>query len=462
MTTDRSIGFGSSLFLAPDDGVAVVALTNTSSAIGAHLATTELLSSLLGVDSPSTRLHNIDVVSRPHLWADLEGHYAPAPGFLTNAWPWQMVGGEVQIMVKNRHLVVRALSPLPALRHGLELHAVDEDDPLVFAVELGGLVVPIVFAGRVRTRRQGHRRPALEHDVPSAVPAAKSSGAGPRRAGVDRCRRLRARLAPPASQASRTHAAPVDRRRRDRRHLGLLTNSRESERMAHAMDAPGSPEVRVTTASGSITVVAEPRHDVSVDERGDVRRASDGAFEVVPDKRSRSVTVRCPLGSSVAVGSRSGKLRLSGRLGAVRATALSGSISVDEASSVDLRAMSGTITVGTCTGACRIKTKSGSIRVASAGSVEIHVGSGTASVDYVAGAATMRAVSGTVSLTAGAEGPIEAETMSGSITVVLPEGCRPNVRAKSLSSRPHIHCPPGNDCDVIARTMSGRITVECR
>ena len=52
--------------------------------------------------------------------------------------------------------------------------------------------------------------------------------------------------------------------------------------------------------------------------------------------------------------------------------------------------------------------------------------------------------------------------MSGSVTVVLPEGCRPNVRAKSLSSRPHIHCPPGNDCDVTVRTMSGRITVECR
>jgi hypothetical protein len=139
-------GFGSSLLLAPDDGVAVVALTNTSSAIGAHLAATELLSSLLGEDSPSTRLHNVDVGSRPHLWADLAGHYAPAPGFLTNARPWQMVGGEVQVLVKNRRLVLRALSPLPALRHGLELHAVDEDDPLAFAVEMDGLVVPIVFA----------------------------------------------------------------------------------------------------------------------------------------------------------------------------------------------------------------------------------------------------------------------------------------------------------------------------
>ena len=124
---------------------------------------------------------------------------------------------------------------------------------------------------------------------------------------------------------------------------------------------------------------------------------NEATFAERPTARSKSFRtsgrdrsrVRCPLGSSLAVGSRSGKLRLSGRLGAVRATALSGSISVDEASSVDLRAMSGTITVGTCTGACRIKTKSGSIRVASAGSVEIHVGSGTTTVDYVAGAATM-------------------------------------------------------------------------
>jgi hypothetical protein len=143
-------GFASSLRFAPDDGVAVVVLTNNSAAIAAHLVATDLLASLLGVDTPSTELHQLEVLDRLDVWSDLEGHYAPAPGLLTNARAWEMVGGEVEVVVKNRRLVLRALSPLPALRRGLELHAVDDDDPLSFGVEFDGLVVPLVFARGAR------------------------------------------------------------------------------------------------------------------------------------------------------------------------------------------------------------------------------------------------------------------------------------------------------------------------
>jgi hypothetical protein len=83
-------------------------------------------------------------------------------------------------------------------------------------------------------------------------------------------------------------------------------------------------------------------------------------------------------------------------------------------------------------------------------------------VDRVDGAATVRAVSGSVTLEAGGQGPIEVETMSGTVTVVLPQGFRPNVRAKSLSSRPRIDCPSGDDCSVRVRTLAGGITVTCR
>ena len=232
--------------------------------------------------------------------------------------------------------------------------------------------------------------------------------------------------------------------------------------MSNIVDAPGHPEVRITAGSGSITVVGEARDDVVADGGEDVRRASDGAFEVAPHRRSRSMTVRCPKGASVKVGTRSGSLRLSGRLGAVRATTMSGSIEVEEAAAVDLRAMSGTITVGKCAGACRVKTKSGTARIGSAGSVEIHIGSGRINVEHVDGAVTVRAVSGSVTLDAGGDGPIEIETMSGSITVTLPAGCKPEVLAKSLSSRPKIECEQGHDCKVSVRTMSGGVTVRCR
>ena len=50
--------------------------------------------------------------------------------------------------------------------------------------------------------------------------------------------------------------------------------------MSNIVDAPGEPEVRITAGSGSITVIGEARDDVVADAGEDVRRASDGAFEV--------------------------------------------------------------------------------------------------------------------------------------------------------------------------------------
>jgi hypothetical protein len=139
-------GFASSLVVAPDDGVGVVVLTNNSSFIGAHLLAHSVLRSLLGVPDPSAELPRADVLSSPHLWSELAGHYAPKPGFLTNLRSWQMVGGEVQVLVKNRRLIIRGLSMIPVLRKGLELRPVDPDDPLLFAVEAEGLLVPVAFA----------------------------------------------------------------------------------------------------------------------------------------------------------------------------------------------------------------------------------------------------------------------------------------------------------------------------
>jgi hypothetical protein len=138
-------GFASSLIVAPDEGVGVVALTNNSSFIGAHLLAHGILRSLLDVPDPSSDLPRKDVAPSPHVWAELTGHYAPKPGFLTNLRALQMVGGEVQVLVKKRRLVIRGLSMIPVLRRGLELHPIDEADPLLFAVEAEGLVVPVAF-----------------------------------------------------------------------------------------------------------------------------------------------------------------------------------------------------------------------------------------------------------------------------------------------------------------------------
>jgi putative adhesin len=226
--------------------------------------------------------------------------------------------------------------------------------------------------------------------------------------------------------------------------------------------ASGQSEIRIATGSGSITIVGEVRDDVVPDGRARLEHGADGSVEVVLAKRSQTVTVRCPEGTDVVAGTKSGSLHFKGRLGAVRATTQSGSIQVDEAKSADVRAQSGSIAVGVCAGACRMKTKSGSARVGSAGAAEVMIGSGSVRIDHVEGSARVRATSGSVAIDAEGGGPIEVETMSGSITITLPDDCRPEVRAKSLSGRPRVDSRPGHDCVVVARTLSGGITVRPR
>jgi hypothetical protein len=69
----------------------------------------------------------------------------PRPGLLTNVRTWQLVGGEIQILVRDEHLVARALSPLRGLRRGARLYPVDKDDPTSFELNAGAMVVPVVF-----------------------------------------------------------------------------------------------------------------------------------------------------------------------------------------------------------------------------------------------------------------------------------------------------------------------------
>lgn len=220
------------------------------------------------------------------------------------------------------------------------------------------------------------------------------------------------------------------------------------------------PEVRVTTSSGSVRVIGEERADV-VAEGGTVK--VDGpTVTVVGKKSSGSLTIRCPEGMDLVVGTRSGSLRILGRVGAVRYTAMSGSVQAEHVGSADIRTMSGSIQVERCDGLCRVKTKSGSTRVGSAGAVEVTIGSGSIDVQHVTGSARARAISGSVGIGAQGEGRIEAETMSGSITITLPEGVRPHVRAKSLSRSTDIGVPSGDDCEIYCKTLSGGIKVRSR
>jgi DUF4097 and DUF4098 domain-containing protein YvlB len=232
--------------------------------------------------------------------------------------------------------------------------------------------------------------------------------------------------------------------------------------MAEGTTTPLTNEIRIASGSGSINVIAEHRSDVDAGSGG-LLKLEDGVVNVVGHRNSTTLNVRCPEGADVVIGTRSGSISLKGRFGAVRAQAMSGRIDLhDAATSADMRTMSGSIHVATCTGMCRAKTKSGHAHIESAGSVDVAVGSGRIEVDHVHGSVRARAISGSITLTAEGTDRIEAETMSGSIVIGLPENCRPHVRAKSLSRAADIELPAGDDVEVVARTLSGGITVKRR
>lgn len=164
-------GFASAMLVAPSAGTGVVVLTNTATMVGAHRLASTLLHSLLEVDEPADTMTRTGIPVQPQRWSDLTGCYAPDPGFLTNLRFWQMMGGEVQIVVRKRRLTFQALSPLSPLRHGVELYPTDAEDPLQFACTLEGLVIPVVFerdpSGSVTRLFVGRPCNAILHRRPS-------------------------------------------------------------------------------------------------------------------------------------------------------------------------------------------------------------------------------------------------------------------------------------------------------
>ena len=139
-------------------------------------------------------------------------------------------------------------------------------------------------------------------------------------------------------------------------------------------DLPVAVTVRVQSRSGRVEIIAEPREDVLVEGDGfDTSEADEGATLELRSGRggSKTITVHCPVGTDLTVGTHSGNVRASGEVGAISATTMSGSIEIDRADEADLRTGSGNITVGGIRGRCRLNTMSGRIDAGRSGGVRV-------------------------------------------------------------------------------------------
>jgi hypothetical protein len=197
-------GFNSALLLAPDDGVGIIAFTNGSPGAFAWLQIElhGLMRELLGLPDDASK----DIPHHPEGWADLCGRYVLPPRIADVRGRLMMARG-AQVVVRGGRLMVRVLTPIPALYQGFPLDPDDEHDPDVFRLDLsevGIAPVRVVFA-----RDGGGRVTAVHTDL----------GGQPwslvRRADI-----APARWAGPALGAIGLAAVVAARRRRGRRHEG--------------------------------------------------------------------------------------------------------------------------------------------------------------------------------------------------------------------------------------------------
>ncbi len=220
--------------------------------------------------------------------------------------------------------------------------------------------------------------------------------------------------------------------------------------------AEGIDRVRISTVSGAIAVLAEERSDFAIESGGGKAEVVEGVLTIAV--QNSRVALQCPLGTDLVAGTNSGGIVLAGRLGDVAVSSLSGNVHIRHAANADVRAGSGKVVVDQCDGRARISVKSGTAELGSAAEFAGATISGAVTAN-VTGAMRVRSVSGAVDATAGGEGDIAVETLSGQVTVRLPEGVRPRARLASRSSKPLCDCPEGDDLKVAIRSLSGRIHV---
>ena len=143
-------GFLSAMVVAPDDGIGVVVFTNTGGLDGRGVAeplAAALLRRLLGLPDAVIRA---DIPVRPETWSEVCGWYSPDPGPVTNLFLRTLMGAGAEVTVHDGHLLLKPLTPIPAMRRGLRLYPDDPDDPWVFRVEIPeyGKSSRVVFSGR--------------------------------------------------------------------------------------------------------------------------------------------------------------------------------------------------------------------------------------------------------------------------------------------------------------------------
>ncbi|MDF2712210.1 MAG: beta-lactamase [Nonomuraea muscovyensis] len=164
-------GFNTQIFVAPDDGAAVMAFTNgaANALMWLPTETGRLLGHVIGVPEATIRT---GIPHHPEIWGDLVGWYRPRAQ-LTDLQTRSITGAGAEVVVRRGRLRLRVLSPVPALYTGFPLHPDDEQDPYTFRIDLSafGLGTARVVFSREPGPRTIHLdlAPLTLHQQPAAT-----------------------------------------------------------------------------------------------------------------------------------------------------------------------------------------------------------------------------------------------------------------------------------------------------
>ena len=134
--------------LALEDGIGVFVLSNTGG-LSNRGAPAPLASALLRcVLSLPDQAIQTSIPAHPEVWSELCGCYSPDPGPVTNLFARALFGAGAEVTVRGGHLMLKPLTPIPAMRRGMRLYPDDPGDPRVFRVEFPefGYSLRVVFS----------------------------------------------------------------------------------------------------------------------------------------------------------------------------------------------------------------------------------------------------------------------------------------------------------------------------
>jgi DUF4097 and DUF4098 domain-containing protein YvlB len=195
-------------------------------------------------------------------------------------------------------------------------------------------------------------------------------------------------------------------------------------------DARGT--ITVTCPQGEIVVVGSDRNEIRVrarTESGAIRFTSNGTRATLEPASGRGCSdgrfeITVPVGSRVAARSWSGGVKVTGVRGDLETRTQSADVEIRDAGRIDVESLSGDVTIRGVTGESNVHTVSGDIELAAArGDVEIETVSGDIDLrDVAAKQIRTHTTSGDVSFSGpiAPDGRYEYNTHSGEIRLVLP------------------------------------------